>query len=355
MNALLDKLILFLCCVGLAMHYFPTEFFVVPMLTSLTFISLTGYFNEKIISFCFYVLFILLSMQSFSFLFFMPLAAYDAIDSQPKYIYILTLIPAVFYHNLLTLPLFFLIFTFLFISSLLRNRTKRLSALRRNYLELRDEASDLTDRLKRKNKELLEAQDYEINLATLNERNRIAREIHDNIGHILSRVILQVGALLAITKEPVLKENLENVKDSLNSGMNSIRNSIHNIHEDSLDLYARLKGLVNDFDFCSAHLDYSISTEMPMKAKYSILFIVKEALSNVIKHSNATQVTISLIERPGFFQLIIMDNGTQIRSSSSDGMGTNSMLERISTLGGIMNIETSRGYHIYITLPKESG
>lgn len=353
MNGLLDKLILFLCCVGLAMHYLPTELFVIPMLIALTFTSLTGYFNEVIISFCFYVLFILLSIQSYSFLFFMPLAAYDSIDSQPKYIFILTMIPIVFYHSKWKMPLLFLTVVFLFIAYILRTRSKKLSSLRKDYLELRDEASDLTDRLERKNKELLEAQDYEINLATLNERNRIAREIHDNIGHILSRVILQVGALLAITKEPAIKENLQEVKESLTGGMNSIRNSIHNIHEDSLDLYARLKGLVNDFDFCRAHLDYHISAQMPMKAKYSILFIVKEALSNVMKHSNATQVTISLIERPGFFQLIIMDNGTQTSNASTDGMGTNSMLERVSSLGGIMNIETDRGYHIYISLPKE--
>lgn len=54
--------------------------------------------------------------------------------------------------------------------------------------------------MKKKSKPI-KNQDYEINLATLNERNRISKEIHDHIGHLLSRAILQVGALLTISKE----------------------------------------------------------------------------------------------------------------------------------------------------------
>ena len=58
--------------------------------------------------------------------------------------------------------------------------------------------------LQEKNKNLMEKQDYEIYLATLRERNRIAREIHDNVGHMPSRSILQMGALITIHKEEPL-------------------------------------------------------------------------------------------------------------------------------------------------------
>ena len=57
-------------------------------------------------------------------------------------------------------------------------------------------------------------QDYEINLATLNERNRIARDIHDNVGHLLTRSILQIGALLTIYKDNTIKEGLNSIKDT---------------------------------------------------------------------------------------------------------------------------------------------
>ena len=63
--------------------------------------------------------------------------------------------------------------------------------------------------MEQKNKELLEKQDYEIQVATLNERNRIAREIHDSVGHLLSRSILQLGALKAVHRqEPELNAQL---------------------------------------------------------------------------------------------------------------------------------------------------
>lgn len=51
---------------------------------------------------------------------------------------------------------------------------------------MRDTTKEIAMQLKQQNRDLMEKQDYEINIATLNERNRIAREIHDNVGHLLS-------------------------------------------------------------------------------------------------------------------------------------------------------------------------
>lgn len=66
---------------------------------------------------------------------------------------------------------------------------------------MRDTDTELKLVMEQRNRELLEKQDNEIYLATLRERNRIAREIHDNVGHMLSRSILQVGALATIVRK----------------------------------------------------------------------------------------------------------------------------------------------------------
>lgn len=63
--------------------------------------------------------------------------------------------------------------------------------------------------------ELLLNQDAQINLATLNEQNRISKEIHDNIGHLLSRSIIQIGALLIVAKDDVIIKGLTSLKESL--------------------------------------------------------------------------------------------------------------------------------------------
>lgn len=87
------------------------------------------------------------------------------------------------------------------LSALLKLRTLALSRSRRDYKDLTDNAKEISLHLEQKNKELLEKQDYEIQVATLNERNRIAREIHDSVGHLLSRSILQLGALKAVHRQ----------------------------------------------------------------------------------------------------------------------------------------------------------
>ena len=219
---------------------------------------------------------------------------------------------------------------------------------------MRDETAGMADILEKKNKDLLEKQDYEVNLATLNERNRIAREIHDNVGHMLSRSILQVGALIAITKDVTTKETLGNIKNSLTEGMDSIRNSIHNIHEDSIDLKTKLNALIHEFNFCSIYFDYNITNDFTTKAKYSILYIVKEALNNVMKHYNATRVTVSIMEHQNLYQIVIADNGTiPTSNTSTSSMGINSMHERIESINGTMHIDKGKGYQIYISIPKE--
>ena len=84
-------------------------------------------------------------------------------------------------------------------------------------------------------KALAEKQNSEIYAATLRERNRIAREIHDNVGHVLSRTILLTGAARAINKDQNLDSLLKGLDNSLNSAMDSIRSSVHDLHDDAVN------------------------------------------------------------------------------------------------------------------------
>lgn len=71
-------------------------------------------------------------------------------------------------------------------------------------------------------------------LATLNERNRIAREIHDNVGHLLSRSLLQVGALQVVNRDETVRQGLDTMRDTLSGAMDSIRRSVHDLHDESV-------------------------------------------------------------------------------------------------------------------------
>ena len=62
--------------------------------------------------------------------------------------------------------------------------------------------------------------------ATLKERNRISREIHDNVGHMLSRSILMTGAIRTVSQDRALDRSLEELEDTLHTAMTSIRRSV---------------------------------------------------------------------------------------------------------------------------------
>ncbi|WP_242853180.1 sensor histidine kinase [Pseudobacteroides cellulosolvens] len=234
----------------------------------------------------------------------------------------------------------------------MKYRTVSINNIQRNYYKLRDNANEISMQLEKQNNELLEKQNYEVNLATLKERNRIARDIHDNVGHLLSRSILQIGALLAIKKDDETKESLKLIKDTLSEAMDSIRNSIHDLHEESIDLQYEIQKLIDNFKFCSVNFDYDVESNIDKDIKYCFIAVTKEALSNTLKHSNATNVLVIIREHPALFQLVIHDNGTQSRLDSENGIGIKNIKDRVTALSGNINISTEKGFKIFISIPK---
>lgn len=267
---------------------------------------------------------------------------------------------------------------------LLGLRSGRAEMLAEEMIRLRDTSTELNLVLREKNKDLLEKQDYEIYLATLRERNRIAREIHDNVGHMLSRSILQMGALSTVHKEEPLHGQLCSVNETLNLAMNSIRESVHDLHDDSIDLRQAVMEATREMSGeYQVNLDYDMSPEVPQSVKYCFIATVKEAVSNIVKHSDADRVTVILREHPGFYQLTVEDNGTTARQKGysirqgdlgrglegklgemreetaakklrepESGIGLLNMCERVEALHGTFRIHTENGFVVFISIPK---
>lgn len=261
------------------------------------------------------------------------------------------IIPAVMYYHSISSHSA-LIYLGYGISYYLAYRSQVQGHLETTIKALRDNSVEQEMQLRQKNEQLIISQNENIYVATLTERNRIAREIHDNVGHMLSRSILQVGALLAICKDEALKPHLESLKDTLNEAMNNIRSSVHDLHDESVDLKSSLQNLVDHFTFCAISFECDTSRHVPKDVKYCVIAIVKEALNNVIKHSNATEVTVTMREHPGFYQLLVEDNGTTFQGKDSDGIGLTNMKERASALHGNLRITTDKGFRIFLSIPK---
>lgn len=238
---------------------------------------------------------------------------------------------------------------------LLAVRTRQQVQEHAAFLKLRDSSVEEQAKMKQRNKELLEKQDYEIRVATLSERNRIAREIHDNVGHMLSRCILQLGALMTVhKKEETLYAQLSSVNASLNEAMNNIRESVHDLHDESVDLKQAVVEATSQMrQNYELQLVYDMSPQVPRNVKYAMIAIVKEAMANIVKHSNATKVSVMLREHPGFYQLLIEDNGTQIRENKHAGIGLTNMRQRVEALGGNIHFRTDAGFAIIVSIRKE--
>jgi signal transduction histidine kinase len=353
MNKLIDKAIIFTLCIVSHIEYGYDVYIVVPVICVLAAGAFMSYIENDAVNMFVFIAYCAVCILFPNFLFFLPLVCYDIFFSSRKYALLAAIIPLG--AGLSEFPLIVCIVTALFIalSYLIKLRTVSLEKIRSKYIALRDTTKEFSLQLESKNKELMEKQDYEINLATLNERNRIARDIHDSVGHILSNSILQTGAMMATCKDEEMRERLGTLKETLAHGMDSVRSSIHDLHEESIDLYTETKTLADNFHFCDITMDYDIESSPDKKVKYALLAVIKEALSNVIKHSDATSVKITLREHPALYQLIIKDNGSK-KEMSGEGIGLKNIEQRINGLKGIVNIGYDNGFTVFISIPKEA-
>ena len=242
------------------------------------------------------------------------------------------------------------------IAMVLERKTDKYNKTDRELRETVDAGEEKALLLSEKNRALMEKQNSEIYAATLRERNRIAREIHDNVGHVLSRTILLTGAVRAVNKDRNLDNLLEGLDNSLNSAMDSIRSSVHDLHDDAVNLQETIEGIISDIKKENVEMEYDMSEIIPRDVKYAFISITKEALSNAVRYSGATQIKVTMREHPAMYQLCIEDNGKGCPdySKNTTGIGLKNMRERVEALNGMLQIDGENGFRIFIMIPKQN-
>ena len=350
-----DRLTLLACCTALYLVHPEFGEGVVPILIAVTFAALLAYDGRKKTALFLTVGFLVWSCFYPALAMFLPAVLYTAMFSAVWPVCLFSAVPFFLFCRTVSLSAAVSAAALSALSVLLRRRSGLLEAARSERNRLRDDAKELTLKLEEQNRELLAQQDTEVGYATLNERNRIAREIHDSVGHLLSSAILQVGALLAVTRGEQQRAGLNDLKTTLGDAMNSIRASVHNLFDESIDLRGQMEELAGKFTFCRFTLQYEVTTDPCRKVKYAVLAIVREGLSNMIRHSNATDARVSLLEHPAFYQLIVSDNGTVAGYDPDSGIGLRNIRDRVELLHGVVNITAANGFRIFVTIPKQRG
>ena len=138
------------------------------------------------------------------------------------------------------LPSAFILVLLMMLSAILSYAFGRISDYKGKLHHILDTSKEHAIMMHERNQALIEKQNADIHAATLSERNRIAREIHDNVGHMLTRSLLQVGALKVIAGDDSLDEPLTELQNTLNTAMTNVRTSVHDLHDDAIDLESTL-------------------------------------------------------------------------------------------------------------------
>ncbi len=232
------------------------------------------------------------------------------------------------------------------------------SAALHNVEKYRQEADDnrkVKYELERTNMELLDASLSASQQAELMERQRIARELHDHLGHDLTGASLALQAYEYVQNDqPEEAEKLlGEVKKRIERGTKSLRETVHNMTPTTLIGVERLEHIAQQFhQYLEVVFHKTGNTLLVSAHQWGLLeACLKEALTNVARHSNASQVKIELHVTNSIVRLSTRDNGTE-KHQGLPGSGLRSLQMRSRSMGGSLSFSsTDAGFVLVCVIP----
>lgn len=200
-------------------------------------------------------------------------------------------------------------------------------------------------------------------LATMRERNRVAREIHDNLGHYLTVVNVQIEAAKTVmhSQPDKAQDALNKAQNLTQEGLAAVRRSVSALRESPLEnqtLAEALAGLATELREAGLVTELTIEgtpANRDPKIELTLYRAVQEGLTNVRKHARASRVDIGLHYLPDQTVLTVQDNGVgaDLADDSHGRFGLIGIQERVQLLNGRMEIQTTpqQGFQFTITLP----
>lgn len=225
---------------------------------------------------------------------------------------------------------------------------------------------DETARIMRLNEELTEAnimlEDYSkksAEMAQTQERNRLAREIHDTIGHVLTGIVtgLEACLLLLDVRPDLARTQIEAIQETARQGMKDVRSSVRALRPDALlrlafneaieqmiDDMCRSTGILFEY-ICEDSLSNLAADEEDV-----IYRVLQESITNAVRHGHPTRINIRIERHDKQILIRIEDNGVGC-AELHKGFGLTHMQERLDMLGGSMTVDGSNGFTVNAVIP----
>ncbi|SDJ23289.1 sensor histidine kinase [Natribacillus halophilus] len=263
-----------------------------------------------------------------------------------KYAYIIPIVILIPIGDVYSVLLFWFLFQAGFLGVLVRLWKKQ----RDLYISEADSERRARYELENMRNELLRANRQTAQLAELSERNRIARDLHDHVGHDLT------GASLAMDTFEHLEGKeadamLQEIKLRITRSAARLRDTVHDMIPVTRMGADVLEHIADEFNHTAVSFQKSGDmNEVPVHYWSLLEPCLKEALTNVARHSDATRVDIQLDITATIVRMSVQDNGTD-SADSSEGRGLRNLKLRARAAGGSLSVDTASGHLIVCVLP----
>lgn len=195
------------------------------------------------------------------------------------------------------------------------------------------------------------------------ERKRLAREIHDTLGHALTGIAVGVDACIAMIdiNPEATKKQLMVISKVVRQGIVDVRNSLNKLRPGALEQHGfkgAIENMIEEFTSVSdltISLDYRLDKVDFENTKEDILFrVIQESVTNAVRHGDATHIDISLYIEDNSLYLKIQDNG-QGCEEIHYGFGLKQMKERLGMINGKVAYDGHHGFLTIVTIPLQEG
>lgn len=195
------------------------------------------------------------------------------------------------------------------------------------------------------------------------ERKRLAREIHDTLGHVLTGIAAGVDACIAMIdiNPQATKKQLMVISKVVRQGIVDVRNSLNKLRPGALEQHGfkgAIENMIEEFTSVSdltISLDYRLDKVDFENTKEDILFrVIQESVTNAVRHGDATHIDISLYIEDNNLYLKIQDNG-QGCEEIHYGFGLKQMKERLGMINGKVAYDGHHGFLTIVTIPLQEG
>jgi signal transduction histidine kinase len=195
--------------------------------------------------------------------------------------------------------------------------------------------------------------------ALTQERNRLAREIHDILGHSLTAITLGLEASAkSIEDTELLKNQIKILSEISNQALVEVRRSVKKLRVDSIEKMSFYPAVLKLCANITSLTNTIVNFESPDYTEFSptledmLYRIIQESITNSVRHGKATRIDIRLDNNDGNVQLTIKDNGLSC-DNMKFGSGLSGISERVTSMGGQLSFDLSQGFTTSLSIPLE--